>query len=97
MNTVKREMEDFFSWSYTYFKDFISFGSFFIIEIIEMKNTVFERKISLDGINSNYILQKKRSMNLKAKQQKFLNMNHRNKRQKNGVLNDLWDNETGLT
>ena len=40
---------------------------FLEIEIIEMKGIIFERKISLGGINSTYTWQK-RSMSLKAKQ-----------------------------
>lgn len=39
----------------------------FKIEILDMKNKTFQRKISLDGINSSYKLQKNRSMNLEAK------------------------------
>lgn len=40
---------------------------FLEIKIIEMKGIIFERKISLGGINSTYTWQK-RSMSLKAKQ-----------------------------
>lgn len=40
---------------------------FLEIKIIEMKSIIFERKISLGGINSTYTWQK-RSMSLKAKQ-----------------------------
>lgn len=59
-------MEDFLSWL-AFLKDFF-WKIFLKMDILEMKNVISQRKISLDGINSSYILQKKISMYLKAKQ-----------------------------